>query len=580
MKKLCSLLAAICMSAAVLAGCGSSSATAPAEIPQGSQESSESTEPVSEAMPLAEQIPALANMVLTNAYPFSEGLAWVQYTSAAGSVVTSVVDEQGNLVFSLESGLNPIYMSPFQDGYAFYSVKNDDGASYDVIVDKTGIECYRTDKDAPENVRQESILCYGNGVFATARDTTGIESAGFSFGSIKADGTVVDAYTKNFTLKNDEYWNDLGDCVDTIRYYMEEEHGHAHPSRYFGEGWYLCGTSFLRFTDHTVLPSYDGDRRSAFENGNTASSDGFEIQIYDADLNPTRTVKAAMPSWGNYPLIIKKGTFFSYADNNFNGAGYYSLAEGSLILPVTQYPDNFKYCTPFFDGFAIMMINGADNQPYVTVIDENAKEQFEPLVYSDKVYPELVDGCLIANVGGWSLIDTKGQTVHSISGDFPGCSKLSFRNGGDGFLLVSYVGSDYTNYLKYYSVADAIAAGSSVYDVGALTPADISHTAPESGTTPEYITMSDFSIEGKWQSVGVYGFGQAQPGAIVAFDGTHCNFFSPSDTYALIASGDGYELDVTSFGSTDSLSFTVGIVDENHIDLIGSGGTTQLARVG
>lgn len=40
------------------------------------------------------------------------------------------------------------------------------------------------------------------------------------------------------------------------------------------------------------------------------------------------------------------------------------------------------------------------------------------------------------------------------------------------------------------------------------------------------------------------------------------------------------KLDVTSFDSTDSLRFTVGIVDENHIDLIGSGGTTQLSRVG
>ena len=41
----------------------------------------------------------------------------------------------------------------------------------------------------------------------------------------------------------------------------------------------------------------------------------------------------------------------------------------------------------------------------------------------------------------------------------------------------------------------------------------------------EYNNFDDFYIEGKWKSVGSYGFGQAQPGSIVIFNGTNCNFF-------------------------------------------------------
>ena len=89
---------------------------------------------------------------------------------------------------------------------------------------------------------------------------------------------------------------------------------------------------------------------------------------------------------------------------------------------------------------------------------------------------------------------------------------------------------------------------------------------------------SKFEIEGKWKSVGDYGFGQAQPGNIVSFDGTHCNFFSPMDTYALSENGDTYTLDVTSLLG-DSLSFSVEVVNKDNIKLTFGSNTTELQRV-
>ena len=109
---------------------------------------------------------------------------------------------------------------------------------------------------------------------------------------------------------------------------------------------------------------------------------------------------------------------------------------------------------------------------------------------------------------------------------------------------------------------------------------NVTSTESESPVAEQPIeSMEDFYIEGKWKSVGSEGFGQAQPGAIVVFDGNHCNFFSPQDTYAFYNDGGQYILDCTSFMSTDSLTFAVTVADNDKIE-IGYGDTiTQLKRV-
>lgn len=77
----------------------------------------------------------------------------------------------------------------------------------------------------------------------------------------------------------------------------------------------------------------------------------------------------------------------------------------------------------------------------------------------------------------------------------------------------------------------------------------------------------DFVIEGSWLSVGSSGFGQAQPGMTVTFDGTHCNFFSPYDTYAFYQDDGQWRLDCTSFLFSETLTFKVEVIDANSINV-------------
>ncbi|GHU61486.1 hypothetical protein AGMMS49983_01300 [Clostridia bacterium] len=98
------------------------------------------------------------------------------------------------------------------------------------------------------------------------------------------------------------------------------------------------------------------------------------------------------------------------------------------------------------------------------------------------------------------------------------------------------------------------------------------YSMPLSGTSYD----EEFAIEGKWKQTGEKTFGQAQKGAIIVFDGVHCNWYSPQDTYACYKSGDNLRLDVTSLLFAENLSFDVVVIDNEHIEI----DAVQLVRVG
>lgn len=88
----------------------------------------------------------------------------------------------------------------------------------------------------------------------------------------------------------------------------------------------------------------------------------------------------------------------------------------------------------------------------------------------------------------------------------------------------------------------------------------------------------DFAIEGKWKNIGTQGFGQAQPGAIVSFDGVNCNFYSPKDTYAFYKDNGKWVLDCTNVLWRDTLSFEVEIIGSDMINVIYGNIITELER--
>ena len=125
-----------------------------------------------------------------------------------------------------------------------------------------------------------------------------------------------------------------------------------------------------------------------------------------------------------------------------------------------------------------------------------------------------------------------------------------------------------------------IAAGILIFIIiGVLAWTDIGPYIPEV-EDGQSMLFEDFRIEGKWKNVGEYTFGQVGEGAIVVFDGEHCNVYSPADTYAFYEEDGTYRLDCTSALFSETLSFTVDVYDNDTIEInTGDGEYLELTRI-
>ena len=589
-------LCAVVMSMVSLCACGSSdsASSALASNPESSAVNSngsvsdESTVPVDVEDGISEvdepdndvpQYPEGFSVLLTNTTGFSEGLAWIQYTDENGITKTSVMDTEGNIRFTLDE--TPKYMSDFHEGTAFYTIK---GTETDVLVDSEGNELYRTHGDENDTVKIEHICGYANGFYLLAREESGISAKGTKIALLKPDGSMSQDYTNAFT------------CIDSYATTDSLLSGLAYSDdfNFRGKGWYQTDTRWINFDRMEIGRVSYGNHKTVSDyltGDEIVTTDGAYLSYFDDNLQYTGQNRA-----NGHPKEMLDGIFFSsdIGEGNKYTHGYYDV-HLNLVISVDEYPDNYIYCSPFYGDYATMEIRGADGKNYLTVIDKNGKQMFEPMTYQG-YYPRMLDGYLLVqnDAGEYAIYDHDGTYLHSVDKDFPDCAvSIEMRdlwNGSDTYdqYKEGWIKLDYTyngeKYCRLYPVTKAAEAGNEIYDLGVLTPPSVESTddiSNDESTAPKnYVRLNNFKIEGKWKSVGSYGFGQAQPGAIVVFDGNNCNFFSPQDTYALYQDGDNYKLDTTSFMSTDTLTFTIKTIDEDHIDVFYGNNITELERVG
>lgn len=239
----------------------------------------------------------------------------------------------------------------------------------------------------------------------------------------------------------------------------------------------------------------------------------------------------------------------------------------------------------FLNGYCVLAIRNPDGAPYLTVIDENGNQMFSPIKYPDAYrnfswdsYGRgyVSENCFVLTDESSPLYYQAAKTGNfgiyiTLEGKVIDSGYDSVCPFSDGYSLVY---RDHSYYFLNTAFDDAFPQAGAGNADSLMEQSNQSHQITEK----IYITMNNFSIEGKWKSVGSYGFGQAQPGAIVAFDGTNCNFFSPSDTYTFYTDGDDYRLECTSFMSTSTAAFTVKIIDANHIDVYYGDNITELQR--
>ena len=553
-KQFIELLAMILAATMVLSGCGSKGSSSNEELIEPVETTEPNAEPTAEptteptAEPTAEPTPQIiAAYDFSPIMAFSEGLTWATYDDGSGSEKYVIIDEEGNLIYSAHDDASVVYRF-LSDGYAYYTAK-----AGDVIIDTTGREHLVTEKGEEESV---SICGHGDGVFILRKSVKTYSQNGIYISLVDADGN---------TINPDQ---EIADDMDTDFEYFGEGIFRSYNSTLDVDGCFLNATTGKIYREY----DYSDEFLTSFDNG----------KAYFSASRPNSMI--GMPTIVTPDIFESESTYYSWHE------ALSEADEQSIAVPNPTLPDGVRLSDygSFDHGLAPVLLVGADGRDYFTIVDESNVQQYEPIklpqrnssieynifesgVWRDSLWRYNIDmlyseGRLIYFVEDEDtayLIDTSGnqepleidfRSINGFKGNF-----IFLTNGFYDLSKRTLIDKIYV-YGTINSIAESTENTNSDYVI------------------KDYISVDNFSIEGKWKNIGSTTWGQVQAGAIVTFNGYNCNFFSPMDTYAVYKDGDNYRLDCTSL-LADTISSTVKIVDENNIDIYIGSTVLELTRV-
>lgn len=490
---------------------------------------------------------------------YSEGRIWVQYLSDGGQQF-GLIDDAGRLLYSADTPGGVV-----QSGFTY--ITSDSGFT---IIDKSGKETYKYNgSNSSDGVY--TLVAQGDDIFLLIKQVSGFSD------------------NSNYLCAIDGYGNQLTDEL----YY---EKSTATDFVYMGEGIFTSKSYVFNTNANTLFGNLNKPISSSWD---------YFTEFYDS------TALVGMSLYPSYPCPItpenlaSQEAYEEWKDNKEKieaensgsqilytyGEGlvsfYWSLDyydyHGTFVVSAPDYPSGVEMMGRgwFSGGVAPIVLKGADGFFYATIIDRNGNQQYEPQKldyqdtssYSRPQFSRTIERSsqktmwfsngILAYMGdsGLKIIDQLGSE-----------REINYNYG-------TFIGID--DDFMYFDTGIVKLDRTESVDAVIATAGANGNIADSSGLAIEktYTNPTSFDITGKWKNVGSYGFGQAQPNAIVAFDGTNCNFFSPQDTYAFYKDGDNYRLDCTSFMSTATTSFIMKIVDNNNIDVYYGDSITELKRV-
>lgn len=107
--------------------------------------------------------------------------------------------------------------------------------------------------------------------------------------------------------------------------------------------------------------------------------------------------------------------------------GVYYNINGEVAIDFPEYHGKYTYdCSPFYNGYAVMQIIGADGLSYITAINKNGEMQFEPISGFDAVYiSEDAQYITAVKNGSVTIFDINGNSLISIE-----CAGITPENRG------------------------------------------------------------------------------------------------------------------------------------------------------
>ncbi len=540
---------------------------------------------------------------LTN---FSNDRAWVSYRDYDNNLKYGLIDLSGFIVWSVDAdsleGWGSVTGISTAEGTCCIFPDNSRAFHYSpgmIVVGSNGQVIF----DSRESGDGVSFyyLGYGEGTYLAIRHEESFSVNAFFLCEISDKGEI----TSQINWPDD--WTGRG-IVDSM-YHLNQDFS------YFGDGIYFGSQTTGYTLEYGALWIYDSVNKHFYR---TKDKYGTYLQLIDevalgkvifeemddiigsASFNEThkyyvldkeslyndttgyQIAEEQVPVRGSYGEELIHGWSTSGAP------GVYDYS-GTLLF---EYPAdwNIVEVAPFDGGYAPIFLKGADEETYITVVDAAGAVQYNPQKIDSYTLPAWHGYVLVTLDGNDVIISPDGRVtsrseLSAISQDYTigrrksdnygtvscGYSRI-YDDSKDRF--VSYVSADGNQINMVYVVSNYDKLAETRYSVHEPE----SETSQETGIQKSYTSVSNFTIEGKWKNVGTNTFGQAQAGAIIVFDGSNCNFYSPKDTYAFYKDGDSYKLDCTSL-LAETLSFTVKIIDDDNIDIYYGGGCLEMTRI-
>lgn len=560
--------------------------------------------------------------IIENSYTIYEYLtefvnnrAWVTYVNSDNQLCYGVIDTNFFIVYSVSQ--QALYDHGWTDSFVDICVSD--------FTD--GIACIYPDHgNKGRNVSGMIVVdSLGNIVFNSIEADDGYEYyyLGHGDGTILAVEKYSDFSTEaSYQICEIDY---TGEITYKIEYPYDWQHYPREDFKYCGEGVFLGsiakgykygstivhGTEMYNRDTHSLIETYDKveGTRSGYstygvwiydvQDGNFLCGHNTD---YESDSNTGKDVEGKLyfiPQ--NYMLDQARWNELSLESCFVGEFSSFDISEGRMInstgvydytgQQIAAYPDgwNVIWDEGYSNGYAVICLQGADNKTYVTILDTDGTPQYDPIKCDkyNKTWQGNNGDTYYASWHGYISVVIDGETkiIDPTGAAISETELIKIKKEVDGNTIKRLYDSWYNKYVAFTDLDGN--KFTVVYDVSnydEIADQDYSQVpggAPE-GSMPavskDYISVSNFSIDGKWKNIGTYTFGQVQSGAIVAFDGVNCNFYSPKDTYAFYQDGDNYKLECTSL-LAETLSFTVKIVDENNIDIFNGSNILELTRV-
>lgn len=377
----------------------------------------------------------LDGLKVNAALDFANGICWLKFDGRFAAVNT-----EGKELFAVYSG-QILYASPFENDQAFVAYKNDSGNIVEDIYDKDGNVLYSTAwLDTSADITEEHIIAQGNDEFLVMRHESGLRADQWLIGTINSSGETINEFRTyeynadgGYVIAVDGHslpaWMDTSNFAGGAELPLNYEvcrlgsYGGTLQKigelpQYLGEGiYYLPGQSLLLRPKDGHLIRMNGGHGAALgkaENGMVLVNSGGGAYYAD-DINSEEVVEHYLPFYSKSisPSFMPSSGF---ADGLFFYDHNYYDINGNIALELPEF-DEFKiFCTEFYGDYALVVIEGADDNYYVTVIDKSGRQQFEPFM-TKQVSLNMDNGHFASYADNkWTIYDHNGNSVKEVAG--------------------------------------------------------------------------------------------------------------------------------------------------------------------